>query len=96
MQDGAGPIGAMIDPSATGAFSTGVAANVLVDVPGNKGNIKASGVVPRALQAMGLMKRAANVNQDFPMTIAVPAGTTCTGTVAGQQNVCFMKIANCK
>lgn len=33
---------------------------------------------------------------DFPIDIAVPAGTTCSGTVAGQQNVCFMKIANCK
>jgi hypothetical protein len=86
----------MIDTGATGAFSTGVPANVLTDVPGNKGNIKASGKVPRALQAMGLMKRAANVNQDFPINIEVPAGTTCTGTVAGQQNVCFMKIANCK
>lgn len=30
---------------------------------------------------------------DFPITIAVPAGTTCSGTVAGQQNVFFMKIA---
>jgi hypothetical protein len=33
---------------------------------------------------------------DFPIDIAVPAGTTCSGTVAGQQNVCFMKIANCE
>lgn len=40
------------------------------------------------------MKRAANVNQDFPINISVPAGTTCSGSVAGQQNVCFMKIAN--
>lgn len=33
---------------------------------------------------------------DFPINIRVPAGTTCTGEVAGVQNVCLMKIANCK
>ncbi|KAL1602696.1 hypothetical protein SLS60_006116 [Paraconiothyrium brasiliense] len=97
--DGAGPIKAMIDPTATGQFADGVQANVVTDVPGNRGNIKANGNVPRglsfwALRARGLVKRASNVNMDFPINIAVPAGTTCSGTVAGQQNVCFMKIAN--
>ncbi|KAF2466559.1 uncharacterized protein BDR25DRAFT_306080 [Lindgomyces ingoldianus] len=92
--DGAGPVQAIIDPTATGQFSNGIQANVVTDVPGNNGNIKANGKVPRALQALGLMKRAANVNMDFPINIAVPAGTSCTGAVAGQQNVCFMKIAN--
>jgi hypothetical protein len=28
------------------------------------------------------------------MAFSVPAGTTCTGTVAGQSNVCLVKIAN--
>ncbi|ORX97286.1 hypothetical protein BCR34DRAFT_167816 [Clohesyomyces aquaticus] len=92
--DGAGPVQAMIDPTASGAFSNGVEATVMTDVPGNNGNIRPSGKVARALHALGLMKRAANVNMDFPVKIAVPAGTTCSGTVAGQQNVCFMKIAN--
>ncbi|KAF2630484.1 cell surface protein [Macroventuria anomochaeta] len=97
--DGAGPVSAMIDTTGTGAFSTGVQANVMQDVPGNKGNIKANGQVPRslehwALRARGLVKRASNVNQDYPIAVQVPAGTTCSGTVAGQQNVCFMKIAN--
>jgi hypothetical protein len=97
--DGAGPVSAMIDPTASGAFSSGVQANVMTDVPGNKGNIKANGQVPRslgywALQARGLVKRASNVNQDYPIAVQVPAGTTCSGSVAGQQNVCFMKIAN--
>ncbi|KAJ4309681.1 hypothetical protein N0V94_008808 [Neodidymelliopsis sp. IMI 364377] len=97
--DGAGPVSAMIDPTASGAFSSGVQAAVMQDVPGNKGNIKANGQVPRglgywALQARGLVKRASNVNQDYPIAIQVPAGTTCSGTAAGQQNVCFMKIAN--
>ena len=97
--DGAGPVSAMIDSTGTGAFSNGVQATVVQDVPGNKGNIKANGQVPRslgywALRARGLVKRAANVNQDFPIKVQVPAGTTCSGTAAGQQNVCFMKIAN--
>lgn len=97
--DGAGPVSAMIDPTGTGAFSTGVKAAVVQDVPGNKGNIKPNGQVPRslgywALQARSIVKRAANVNQDFPVAIQVPAGTTCSGTAGGQQNVCFMKIAN--
>ncbi|KAH6621964.1 hypothetical protein C7974DRAFT_214104 [Boeremia exigua] len=97
--DGAGPVSAMIDPTGTGAFSTGVQATVMQDVPGNKGNIKANGQVPRslaywALRARALVKRASNVNQDFPIAVQVPAGTTCSGTAAGQQNVCFMKIAN--
>ncbi|KAF2106378.1 hypothetical protein BDV96DRAFT_654765 [Lophiotrema nucula] len=90
--DGAGPVSAMIDPTATGNFASGVQANIMTDVPGNKGNIKANGVVPRMMSL--LTKRAANVNMDFPIQIAVPAGTTCSGTVAGQSNVCFMKIAN--
>ncbi|KAF2634073.1 hypothetical protein P280DRAFT_37206 [Massarina eburnea CBS 473.64] len=97
--DGAGPVQAMIDSTGTGAFSDGVKADVVTDVPGNKGNIKSNGVVPRtvelwALRARGLVKRASNVNKDYPVKIAVPAGTTCSGTAGGQSNVCFMKIAN--
>jgi len=29
-----------------------------------------------------------------PFTVAVPAGTTCTGTVGGQSGVCLVKLAN--
>ncbi len=43
---------------------------------------------------MGLMKRAANVNEDFPFAATIPAGTTCTGTVANRTNVCLVKIVN--
>ncbi|KAF9697663.1 hypothetical protein EKO04_004036 [Ascochyta lentis] len=97
--DGAGPVSAMIDPTGTGAFAAGVQANVMQDVPGKKGNIKPNGEVPRsleylALRARSLVKRASNVNQDYPIAIQVPPGMTCSGTAAGQKNVCFMKIAN--
>jgi len=32
--------------------------------------------------------------QDIPFKAAIPAGTACTGTVAGQQNVCMVKCMN--
>ncbi|TVY84870.1 hypothetical protein LSUE1_G000688 [Lachnellula suecica] len=96
--DGAGPLKAMIDSTGTGAFSTGTAGTILTQVPGYNGNIKADGTVPklrRFLERMNVIeKRAANVNKDFPFSVAIPAGTTCTGTVAGQSNVCLVKIAN--
>ncbi|EON96503.1 putative cas1 appressorium specific protein [Phaeoacremonium minimum UCRPA7] len=44
--------------------------------------------------AMGIVKRAANVNEDFPVEFSVPAGTTCSGTINGINNVCLVKIAN--
>lgn len=46
------------------------------------------------LGKIGLMKRATNVNEDFPFTATIPAGTDCTGVVAGQSKVCLVKIVN--
>ncbi|KAF8847262.1 cell surface protein [Acephala macrosclerotiorum] len=92
--DGAGPFSAIVDPTGTGAFSTGTKATVTQQVPGNNGNISPNGTVRRLLARMGLMKRAANVNKDFPFKVAIPAGTTCSGTVGGQSGVCLVKIAN--
>ncbi|KAB8295324.1 hypothetical protein EYC80_007226 [Monilinia laxa] len=40
------------------------------------------------------MKRATNINEVYPFTVAIPAGITCSGTVAGQSNVCMVKIVN--
>jgi hypothetical protein len=31
---------------------------------------------------------------DFALTAAIPAGQTCTGTVAGQENVCLVRCQN--
>lgn len=95
--DGAGPIQAVIDPTATGKFSTGTVLKTVTQVPGKNGNIappKQRSLWARTLVAMGIMKRAANVNEDFPMKFQVPAGTSCTGTVNGVNNVCLVKIAN--
>lgn len=95
--DGAGPLQAVLDPSATGSFSNGTMLSVVTQVPGTKGNIKAPkqrSLLMRTLVSAGIVKRASNVNEDYPMAFSVPAGTTCTGTVAGQANVCLVKIAN--
>jgi hypothetical protein len=43
---------------------------------------------------MGIVKRASNVNEDYPFAATVPAGTTCTGTVGGQSNMCLVKLVN--
>lgn len=98
--DGAGPINAVLDPTGTGAFSQGTMLKVVTQVPGKGGNIRPDGTVPggkRSLweRAMSVIyKRASNVNMDFPMKFEVPAGTTCTGSMGGQSNVCLVKIAN--
>jgi hypothetical protein len=44
--------------------------------------------------SVGLMKRASNVNEDYPFTATIPAGTKCTGIVVGQNNVRLVKIVN--
>ncbi|RDW94954.1 hypothetical protein BP5796_00717 [Coleophoma crateriformis] len=95
--DGAGPYSAIVDPTGTGAFSTGTKMTVTTQVPGTKGNIaapKQRGLITRTLVNLGIVKRASNVNEDYPIAIAVPAGTTCSGTVGGQSNVCLVKIVN--
>ncbi|KAI1855441.1 hypothetical protein JX265_007724 [Neoarthrinium moseri] len=94
--DGAGPIQAVLDPTGTGAFANGTMLTTTTQVPGTNGNIKASknnrSLWTRAMDS--IMKRAANVNEDHNMAFSVPAGTTCSGTMAGQSNVCLVKIAN--
>jgi len=87
----------MIDSTGTGKFASGTAADVTTQVPGKGGNIaapKQRRFLPRTLVKLGLLKRASNVNEDYPVAISVPAGTTCTGTAAGVSNVCMVKIAN--
>lgn len=31
---------------------------------------------------------------DFPLNAAIPAGQECTGTVAGEENVCLVRCMN--
>ncbi|TDZ15707.1 hypothetical protein C8034_v003379 [Colletotrichum sidae] len=97
--DGAGPLRAVLDPTATGAFSQGIELTATKNVPGNGGNIRPNGQVPgkknaRDILERAIFKRAANVNKDFNMAFSVPDGTQCTGTSGNLQNVCLVKIAN--
>ena len=95
--DGAGPVKAVLDPTGTGKFSEGTVLETVTQVPGKNGNIaapKQRSLWARTLVAVGIMKRAANVNEDFPMKFNVPAGTTCQGEIGDQKNVCLVKIAN--
>jgi len=95
--DGAGPVQAVVDPTATGQYESGTAATVATQVPGTRGNIaapKQRRFIPRTLVKLGLLKRASNVNEDYPIAVQIPAGTTCTGSAAGQSNICLVKIAN--
>ncbi|KAN0098264.1 Protein of unknown function (DUF3129) domain containing protein [Hyaloscypha variabilis] len=95
--DGAGPYTAIVDPTGTGAFSTGTQLTVTQQVPGTKGNIaapKQRRFVTRMLVNMGIVKRATNINEDYPFAATIPAGTSCSGTVGGQSNVCLVKIVN--
>jgi len=96
--DGAGPYKALLDKSGTGDFSKAVTLKVLTQVPGTNGNIKkkktARGLWTRLFERTGLVKRATNINEDFPFSFAVPDGTVCTGSVAGQNGVCMVKVVN--
>lgn len=97
--DGCGPVSAVLDTTGTGNYATGVELANLADVPGTKGNcpksITKKSYVRDLLERSGVLtRRATNVNKDFNVAFSVPAGTTCTGTVAGQSNVCLVKMAN--
>jgi len=68
--DGAGPVQAVVDPTATGQYESGTAATVATQVPGTRGNIaapKQRRFIPRTLVKLGLLKRASNVNEDYPL-----------------------------
>lgn len=92
--DGAGPYKAAINTDGTGTTWTEM--EVETQVPGKNGNIQKSEkrFWARALQAVGIMKRATNINEDYPFKVNVPAGTTCTGSIAGQANTCLVKLVN--
>ncbi len=68
--DGAGPIEALIDESATGKWSTAKSATVTTQVPGTNGNVDTKRSLGRRWgEALGVIsKRATNVNEDHVRT----------------------------
>ncbi|KAF2011615.1 hypothetical protein BU24DRAFT_486372 [Aaosphaeria arxii CBS 175.79] len=100
--DGAGPLKAVIDTTASGSFSNGTEAEILLDIPGKNGNLNPDASIPRSLSLAALSTRtnhllrrgAKTVNRDYTFRVAVAGDTKCEGKVAGLDGVCFMKIAN--
>jgi hypothetical protein len=77
-QDGAGPLTADVDPTSGG---TDPAAFQKAQVTQN---VPGSGVG-------GL---STVTTTDFPLKVQMPAGMTCSGTVAGQKGVCIARVQN--
>lgn len=77
-QDGAGPLTAKIDPTSGGT-----------DPAAFK-----SAAVTQDVPGLGFGGLSAASNMDFPLTVQMPAGMTCSGSVAGAQNVCIGSVQN--
>ncbi|KAI1144267.1 hypothetical protein F5Y05DRAFT_22747 [Hypoxylon sp. FL0543] len=78
-QDGAGPMEAAVDGTSGGTQESAFQnAEVTQDVPG-------SGL-------LGGLSLATNT--DFPVTVQMPAGMTCDGSVGGADNVCIVRVRN--
>ncbi|KIN05734.1 hypothetical protein OIDMADRAFT_141441 [Oidiodendron maius Zn] len=77
-QDGAGPLTASVDGTSGGSD---VSAFQTAEVTQN---------VP----GIGIGGLSAVTTTDFPVTVQMPAGMTCSGTVGGASNVCIVKLQN--
>ncbi|TGJ77578.1 hypothetical protein E0Z10_g10692 [Xylaria hypoxylon] len=86
-----GNLFAVIDATGTGNYKDGTQLTATSSMVGHRGN-----VVQRALQAVGIKKRATNVGADATFSVKIPAGITCTGSdsTSGQSNFCLLKVAN--
>ncbi|KAJ3567403.1 hypothetical protein NPX13_g6777 [Xylaria arbuscula] len=86
-----GSLFAVVDPTGTGNYEDGMQLVARSSMVGDNGN-----VVQRALQAIGIKKRATNVGADAKFSVNIPSGIKCTGSDAasGQGNFCLLKIAN--
>ena len=77
-QDGAGPLTAAIDPS-----SGGTDASAFQDAQ-----------MIQDVPGLGIGGLSGASTMDFPIKVQMPAGMKCTGTVAGCQNVCVVRVKN--
>jgi len=77
-QDGAGPLTAAIDPTSGGT-----------DPAAFK-----NAAVTQNVPGLGIGGLSAATNMDFPLTVQMPAGMTCSGSVGGADNVCVGKVQN--
>jgi hypothetical protein len=77
-QDGAGPLDAAVDGTSGG---TDEAAFQTAEVT-------------QDVPGVGFQGLSLATNRDFPLTVQMPAGMTCEGTVAGVNNVCVVRVRN--
>lgn len=50
--------------------------------------------VTQDVPGFGFQGLSLATSQDFPLTVQMPAGMTCEGTVGGVQNVCVVRVRN--
>lgn len=97
--DGAGPYACMVNSDATAQTWTDI--KVTTNVPGDNGRNRVSSL-PSPLYThthTHIHKMPDNLSQDgattdFPLNAAIPADQACTGTVAGQENICLVRCQN--
>ncbi|KAK4448346.1 hypothetical protein QBC34DRAFT_465687 [Podospora aff. communis PSN243] len=77
-QDGAGPLTASIDPTSGGTEASAFQ----------------TAEVTQDVPGFGVQGLSLATSQDFPLTVQMPAGMTCEGTVAGVNNVCVVRVRN--
>jgi hypothetical protein len=77
-QDGAGPLTAMVDGTSGGTDATAFK----------------TATVTQNVPGIGIGGLSAATTMDFPVAIQMPAGMTCSGSVAGASNVCVAKLQN--
>lgn len=77
-QDGAGPLTASVDGTSGGSDPTAFK----------------SAAVTQNVPGLGVGGLSAATTTDFPITVQMPAGMTCSGSVGGASNVCIVKVQN--
>jgi len=77
-QDGAGPLTASIDPTSGGTQASAFQ----------------TAQVTQDVPGFGFQGLSLATSRDFPLTVQMPAGMTCEGTVAGVDNVCVVRVRN--
>ncbi|KAK0751449.1 hypothetical protein B0T18DRAFT_318859 [Schizothecium vesticola] len=77
-QDGAGPLTASVDATSGGTEESAFQ----------------TAEVTQDVPGFGIQGLSLATSQDFPLTVQMPAGMTCEGTVGGVQNVCVVRVRN--
>ncbi|RYO76202.1 hypothetical protein DL766_001016 [Monosporascus sp. MC13-8B] len=77
-QDGAGPMEAAVDGTSGGTDPDAFT----------------TAEVTQDVPGLGFQGLSLATNTDFPLTVQMPAGMTCEGTVGGVNNVCIVRVRN--